>query len=62
MKDREIVCIHYLCEHNCALGKDACFRGLCQTCPSWKPIKGRRPARIDSRRKKMDKILKKEKY
>ena len=61
-KTRELPCIHYVCAHNCDLGKDAEFYGLCQTCPSWKPRKGRRPARVDNRRKKMDKIMKREKF
>ena len=61
-KDREITCIHYIHEHNCDLGKDACFRGLCQTCPTWKPKKGSLPARKDTRRRKLDKIDKKERY
>lgn len=59
-KGREIACIHYKCEHNCDLGKDAEFRGLCQTCPSYRKLAGAKPARTDCRRKKMDKILKKE--
>ena len=61
-KTREIACIHYKCEHNCDLGKDACFRGLCQTCPVYKKLPGGKPARVDNRRKKMDKIIKKEKW
>ena len=59
-KGREIACIHYKCEHNCDLGKDACFRGLCQTCPTWKPRKGSKPARTDNRKKKLEKIRKKD--
>ena len=35
-KEREIACIHYLCEGSCDLGKDATFRGHCQICPSYK--------------------------
>lgn len=61
-KTREIACIHYKCEHNCDLGKDACFRGLCQTCPTYKKLPGGKPARVDNRRKKMDKIIKKERW
>ena len=61
-RTREIACIHYKCEHNCDLGKDACFRGLCQTCPTYKKLPGGKPARVDNRRKKMDKIIKRERY
>lgn len=60
MKDREIRCIHYQYEHSCALGKDAEFRGLCQTCPNWKPLRGSRPARKDNRKQKLNKIQKRE--
>lgn len=59
-KTREIACIHYKCEHNCDLGRDAEFRGLCQTCPTYSAKKGGRPARVDRRKQKQEKINKKE--
>lgn len=59
-KVREIACIHYVCEHNCDLGKDAEFRGLCQTCPTYKHKPGGKPARTDNRRQKLDKIMKRD--
>lgn len=59
-KDREIQCIHYICEHSCDLGRDAVFRGLCQTCAQWKPKKGSKPARENTRKIKLAKIKKKE--
>ena len=58
-REREIACIHYVCEGNCDLGKDAKFRGHCQTCPTYKKKPGGQPARVDTRRKKMERILKK---
>ena len=58
-KDRG-VCIHYICEHNCDLGKECEFWGHCQTCPTWKRKPGAQPPRVDNRRKKMDKIMRKE--
>ena len=61
-KTREIVCLHYISKGNCDLGKNAEFYGLCQTCPSYKKKPGSKPARVDNRKKKLDKILKKEKY
>lgn len=61
-KTREIACQHYKCEKNCDLGKEAEFYGLCQTCPTYKKLAGGKPARVDTRRKKLDKIWKKEKY
>lgn len=59
-KTREIVCIYYLCEHNCNLGKDAVFRGLCQTCSNYVPKRGMMPARSDKRREKLEKIKRRE--
>lgn len=60
-KDRG-VCIHYICEHNCDLGKECEFWGHCQTCPTWKRKPGAKPPRVDNRRKKMDKIMRKENW
>lgn len=62
MKTREIACQHYKCHGSCVLGKDADFYGHCQTCKNYKPIKGGKPARVDNRKKKLDKIQKKERY
>lgn len=61
-KTREIVCLHYISKGNCDLGKDAEFYGLCQTCPSYKKKPGAKPVRVDNRKKKLEKILKKEKF
>ena len=61
-KGREIACIHYVCEGNCDLGKDARFRGHCQTCKTYSPLRHGKPARTDNRRQKMERILRKEKY
>ena len=59
-RTREIVCIHYIHKGKCDLGKEAEFYGLCQTCPNYKKKPGAKPARINNRRKKLDKIIKKE--
>ena len=61
-KTREIACQHYKYEGCCDLGKKAEFRGHCQTCPSYSALKGGRPARVDNRRKKLEKINKREMY
>ena len=61
-KIREIACQHYKYKGCCDLGKDAEFRGHCQICPSYKKLKGGKPARVDNRRKKLEKINKKEMY
>ena len=62
MRERLIVCSNYICEHSCKLGKDAQFYKLCQTCPQYKKLPGGKPARTDNRRRKMDKIIKKERF
>lgn len=59
-KTREVVCIHYINRGGCELGKDAEFYGLCQTCPAYKKKPGAKPARTDNRKKKLDRINKKE--
>ena len=61
-KTREIVCIHYVNKGTCDLGKAAEFYGLCQTCPQYKKKPGSKPARVDTRRRKLDKANKKERY
>lgn len=60
MREREIQCIHYVCHGNCDLGKDADFYGLCQTCPTYKKKPGGKPARVDRRKTKLNKINRKE--
>ena len=59
-KTREIVCVHYINKGNCDLGKDAEFYGLCQTCPSYRKKPGAKPARVDNRKRKLDRISRKE--
>lgn len=62
MRDREIVCEHYICEGNCGKGKAGTFRKACQHCALYRPKRGTMPARTDNRRRKLDKIIKKEKW
>lgn len=61
-KDREIVCIHYLCEGKCDLGKDGTFNRKCQTCKTYKKKPGAKPRRVDLRQQKMERIRKKDKW
>ena len=63
-RDRERACIFYTYEGGpCKRrGISAHFREECQTCKYWKPIKGGRPARTDNRRKKMERIQRKESW
>lgn len=59
-KVREIACIHYKCHGECDLGKEADFYGHCQNCKTYKKLPGGKPARVDLRKKKLNKIIKKE--
>lgn len=61
-KTKEIVCIHYINKGNCDLGKDAEMYGLCQTCPQYKKKPGSKPARVNTKKKKLEKIKRKESY
>lgn len=58
MKDREIACIHYLNEGNCALGKEGTFRKQCQICKTYKKTPGGQPARKNLKREKAAKFMK----
>ena len=58
-KTRERQCEFYICEGQCSKGREGTFRKACQHCTKYRPKRGTRPARIDKRRQKMDKMLKK---
>ena len=60
MKNREIACLHYKAEGNCDLGKEGTFYAACQHCKNYRKLPGGKPARTDNRRRKMDKINKRE--
>lgn len=62
MKDREIACVHYKAEGVCDLGKDGTFRGHCQTCPSYSPLRHGRPARVDTRKQRAERARRKERW
>ena len=61
-KTREIACVHYKAEGNCDLAKDGTFRGHCQTCPTYSPLRHGKPARTDNRRQKVERIMRKERW
>ena len=61
-KTREIACVHYKAEGSCDLGKDGTFRGHCQICPSYSPLRHGKPARTDNRRQKAERIMRKERW
>ena len=58
------VCIHYKFEGEggCDLGKECKFWGHCQTCKTWKRKPGAKPPRVDTRRQKMERINRKERW
>lgn len=60
MKDREIQCKFYICNGKCEKNKKANFYGICQHCGLYEKKKGAKANRTDLRRKKIDKIIKKE--
>ena len=59
-KTREVACIHYRNEGNCALGKDGTFRKKCQTCKTYKALPGGSVARPNLKRKKLETARKKD--
>lgn len=63
-RDRERACIFYTYENGPCdkRGISTKFRDECQTCKYYVPIKGGRPARTDNRRKKMERIQRKESW
>ena len=61
-KTREIVCEYYICQGKCSKGREGTFYGSCQICNKYAPKKGAKPNRTDTRRKKMERIERKEKY
>lgn len=60
MKTREIQCRFYICHGQCSKNKDADFYGICQKCQLYEKKVGAKPNRTDHRRKKLEKIIKKE--
>ena len=62
-KERVIQCQHYLHEGCCDLGKKECrFWKEMQTCPTYSKLIGGKPIRTDTRKQKLNRILKKEKW
>jgi hypothetical protein len=61
-KTREVACIHYKAEGVCDLGKDGTFRKQCQICKTYSPLRHGRPAREDTRKQRMERIKRKEKF
>lgn len=58
MKEKSIICAHYICEHSCELGRDAVWKKACQVCQSYKKKKNSSPIKLDKRRLKLEKAVK----
>lgn len=61
-KTREHVCIHYENEHNCKIGREGTFYHYCQTCGEYKKKPGSKAAREDTRRERLKRAEKRERY
>lgn len=59
-KDREIICKYYEYEGKCKKERAGTFRYYCQKCNKYEPLKGRAPARKNTRRAKLEKLRKEE--
>ncbi len=59
-RDRERQCEFYICEGNCSKGRAGTFRDQCQKCDKYVAKKGVAPRRADNRKRKMEKIRKRE--
>ena len=60
MKIREIACKHYAAEGQCKLGKEGTFYKACHHCRVYSKLPGGKPARVDNRQRKRNKIDKME--
>lgn len=59
-RDREIVCVYYEYEGKCSKGREGTFRKACQHCGKYLAKRGTAPARVDNRRRKLEKYSKHE--
>lgn len=55
MKDREIICKHYVRAGVCAISKKQCsVRGEMQHCAKYEPERGTQPIRANTRKRKLE--------
>lgn len=59
-KDRLTPCLFYICKGPCKKGRDAEHNGYCQKCDLYKPRV--RERHLNEKKRKLDKIKKKEMY
>ena len=56
MQDREVSCMYYKWEGECAKGREGTFRKACQICKKYKAKKGGIPARQNLKKQKAEKL------
>ena len=56
MQDREVSCMYYKWEGECAKGREGTFRKACQICKKYKAKKGGLPARQNLKKQKAEKL------
>lgn len=61
-RDRTIACKYYECEHHCTKGRAGTFWDQCQHCNKYDPLRGSAPARINDKKKKLEKARAKDVY
>lgn len=59
---REIQCEFYICEGQCSKGREGTFYKQCQICDKYRKKPGGKPARIDNRKQREERRLRKEKW
>lgn len=61
-RDRNILCVHYVCAGVCDLGKKCNTLEKMQKCLKYKKDETRKPFRINNKKQKLDKIRRNEKW
>ncbi|MCI7205232.1 MAG: hypothetical protein MSA15_04420 [Clostridium sp.] len=61
-RERLIACVHYRAEGVCDLGKEGTFWHQCQFCKTYSSLRHGRPARVDTRKQREERIRRKEKF
>ena len=62
MRDRNILCEHYVRAGVCDLGKECHIYKEMQKCSKYKKDKNKKPFRTNNKRQKLEKIRKREDY
>ena len=52
-KDRNVACVNYLAERECAIGREGTFHSACQRCQAYEPLKGGKPLHGSLKREKI---------